>query len=194
MLRYVVLLMTAIGLLAGRMDARAEEVSGQVLLAGRGAARLAVVSLQGDHKAEPLAHAVMDQRDKTFIPHVLVVTRGTTVQFPNNDTVFHNVFATFEARRFDLGLYPRGATRTVRFDKPGLVAIMCNIHAEMSAYILVVDTPYYAVTDKQGRFRISHAPPGTYTLRVWHESGATETRTVTIKPQQAPWTLTLARK
>src|SRR5579871_2944791 len=121
MLRYVVLLMTAIGLLAGRMDARAEEVSGQVLLAGRGAARLAVVSLQGDHKAEPLAHAVMDQRDKTFIPHVLVVTRGTTVQFPNNDTVFHNVFATFEARRFDLGLYPRGATRTVRFDKPGLV-------------------------------------------------------------------------
>jgi plastocyanin len=169
-------------------------VSGQVALAGKGAAREAVVTLEGEKKAAPMAKAVVDQRDKTFLPHVSVVTRGTTVQFPNNDTVFHNVFAYFNAKKFDLGMYPRGATKRVTFDKPGLVALLCNVHSEMSAYIVVVDTPYYAVTDRQGHFRIQNVAPGTYSLRVWHESGASLTQPLTVKAEDTPLNLTLARK
>ncbi|HZP83211.1 MAG TPA: carboxypeptidase regulatory-like domain-containing protein [Chthonomonadaceae bacterium] len=169
-------------------------VSGQVALAGKGAAREAVVTLEGEKKAAPMAKAVVDQRDKTFLPHVSVVTRGTTVQFPNNDTVFHNVFAYFNAKKFDLGMYPRGATKRVTFDKPGLVALLCNVHSEMSAYIVVVDTPYYAITDRQGHFRIGNVAPGTYTLRVWHESGAALTQSFTVKAEDTALNLTLARK
>ena len=88
-----------------------------------------------------------------FLPHVSVVTAGTLVHFPNDDTVFHNVFAYFQAKKFDLGMYPRGATKSVTFDKPGLVVLLCNVHSDMSAYIMVVDTPYYAVTDKRGQYR-----------------------------------------
>jgi len=176
------------------VGARAVDVSGQAALAGRGPARGAVVFLEGGKKAAPMAKAVMDQRGKQFIPHVLVVTVGTTVQFPNNDTVFHNVFAYFNAKKFDLGMYPRGATRTQTFDRPGLVAVLCNVHSEMSAYIMVVDTPYFAVTDKQGRFRIKSVPPGSYTLRAWHESGAVLTQAVTVKAEDTLLDLTLARK
>jgi plastocyanin len=150
--------------------------------------------LEGEKKAAPMAKAVVDQRDKMFQPHVSVVTRGTTVQFPNNDTVFHNVFAYFNAKKFDLGMYPRGATKRVTFDKPGLVALLCNVHSEMSAYIVVVDTPYYAITDKQGHFRIQNVAPGSYTLHAWHESGATLTQTVTVKAEDSALKLTLARK
>jgi plastocyanin len=121
---------------------------------GNGGAREAVIYLEGGQKAVPLPHAMVDQRNKTFVPHVSVVTVGTTVRFPNDDTVFHNVFAYFQAKRFDLGIYPRGASKSETFDKPGLVALLCNIHSNMSAYIVVVDTPYYAVSDSSGRFLI----------------------------------------
>lgn len=181
-------------LLAVANGAQAADVSGQAFLAGKRTAREAVVYLQGEKKAAPMAKAVVDQREKTFIPHVSVVTCGTTVQFPNNDTVFHNVFAYFEATKFDLGMYPRGATKKVTFKKPGLVALLCNVHSEMSAYILVVDTPYFAVTDREGRFHLRNVPPGTYTLHAWHESGATLTQTVIVKAQEAALTLDLTRK
>ncbi len=173
--------------------AHAAGVTGRVTLA-RGTAGEAVVYLEGSAPARPLTHAIVDQRDKMFEPHVLVVTRGTTVRFPNNDTVFHNVFAYFQAKKFDLGMYPRGATKSITFDKTGLVVLLCNVHSDMSAYIMVVDTPYYAVTDGQGRFRLPNVPPGAYTLHAWHESGAMLTQTVTIGGQTAPLTLTLARK
>jgi hypothetical protein len=122
-----------------------------------------------------------------------VITPGTTVQFPNNDTVFHNVFAYFEAKRFDLGMYPRGATRSVTFEKPGVVSVLCNVHPQMSAFIVIVDTPYYAAADRDGSFRIKGVPPGTYTLRAWHESGARLERTVTVGADAAPLSLTLER-
>jgi plastocyanin len=170
------------------------DVTGQVTLAGKGAAREAVVYLEGGKSSAPMTKAVVDQRDKLFQPHVSVVTVGTTVQFPNNDTVFHNVFAYFHAKKFDLGMYPRGATRSVTFDKKGLVSILCNIHSDMSAYVLVVDTPYYAVTDKQGRFTLRDVPPGTYTLRGWHESGAVLSQSLTVKAGDTAVTLTLAKK
>jgi plastocyanin len=171
----------------------ADGLSGQVIL-GRGPAREAVVTLESDKKAAPLSHAVIDQRDKTFIPHVTVVTTGTTVQFPNHDSVFHNVFAYFNAKKFDLGMYPRGASKTVTFEKKGLVSLLCNVHSEMSAYILVVDTPYYAVTDKQGRYQLKNVPAGNYVLHAWHESGASVTQTITVNGDSGTLNLTLARK
>jgi len=167
-------------------------VTGRVVLPeGRGAGRWSVVWLQGSAHAAPLRRAMIDQRDKTFVPHVLVITPGTTVQFPNNDTVFHNVFAYFEAKRFDLGMYPRGATRSVTFEKPGIVSVLCNVHPQMSAYIVVVYTPYYAVADRDGSFQIKGVPPGTYTLHTWHESGARLERTITVGADVAPLALTL---
>jgi hypothetical protein len=136
---------------------------------------------------------MVDQRNKMFIPHVSVVTQGTTVQFPNDDTVFHNVFAYFQAKKFDLGMYPHGASKSVHFDKAGLVVLQCNIHSDMSAYIMVVDTPYYAVTDAQGRFHIANVPDGTYTLHAWHESGAALTQAFVVKSGMADVHLALSR-
>ena len=184
-------IVAAAALLSLGLSAGAAEMSGQVLLPGKRPAGDAVVYLEGGLKAAPMAKATVDQRDKTFVPHVSVVTLGTTVRFPNNDSVFHNVFAYFQAKKFDLGMYPRGASKKVTFDKTGVVSIMCNVHSDMSAYIMVVDTPYFAVTDKNGRFRIPNVPPGTYTLHGWHESGATVTQTVTARPGLS---LTLARR
>lgn len=174
--------------------AQGAEVTGTAALTGKGATRNVVVILEGAKKAEPLAKAVVDQRNKVFLPHVTVVTLGTTVEFPNNDTIFHNVFAYFNAKKFDLGMYPRGATKRVTFDKAGVVSILCNIHSEMSAYIYVSESPYYAITDKKGKFKMADVPPGTYTLRGWHESGATFTQTVTIKGDTADLNLALAKK
>ena len=159
-----------------------------------GAAGGAVVYLDGPrlHSA-PLPKAVVDQRDKVFSPHVSVITRGTTVRFPNDDSVFHNVFAYFQAKKFDLGMYPRGTSKSQTFDKTGLVVLLCSIHSYMSAYIMVVDTPCYTVCDGKGHFRLPPVPPGTYTLSAWHESGATLTRTVTVGGANAPLSLMLAK-
>src|SRR5205085_10932427 len=115
------------------------------------------------------ARAVMDQRNRTFIPHVMAVQVGTQVQFPNHDTVFHNVFSYREGKRFDLGLYPVGKTRIVTFDRPGLVRIFCNIHSNMSAFLWVLENSYFAVTDRSGQFRIDDVPAGERVVRVWHE-------------------------
>lgn len=170
------------------------DFSGQAVRFGKGNAKDSVVYLEGTKKSEPMAKAMIDQRSKVFAPHVSIVTRGTTVHFPNNDTVFHNVFAYFNAKKFDLGNYPRGASRSVTFDRAGLVAILCNIHSEMSAYIMVVDTPYFAVTDSKGHFNIHNVPPGEYTLHAWHESGYTLQQRITVKEGQTAPTLTLTKK
>lgn len=115
------------------------------------------------------------QRNKSFEPHVLVVPVGSVVAFPNHDPFFHNVFSLFEGKRFDLGLYEAGSTRDVHFDKPGISYIFCNIHPEMSAVVVALDTPYYAVSDSRGQVVIANLPSGTYTLRVWYESALPET-------------------
>jgi len=175
-------------------NALAGDVAGRAIFAGKRPANEAVVYLEGGRKAAPMAKVVVDQRNKTFLPHVSVVTVGTTVVFPNHDTVFHNVFAYYNAKKFDLGMYPRGASKSVTFDKTGLVALLCNVHSEMSAYIMVVDTPYFAVTDRDGRFRLSNVPSGTYTLHVWHESGAMCTQTVTVTGGDCNVDLTLTRR
>jgi plastocyanin len=127
--------------------------------------------------AAPRADAprvVLDQRNLTFIPHVLVVRVGTTVDFPNNDRVFHNVFSFRDGKRFDLGMYPVGTMRRVLFDQPGLSRIFCNIHPNMAAYVLTVNTPYFARADDTGAFTIAGVPPGTYTYHAWRPGAAAE--------------------
>jgi plastocyanin len=161
-------------------SASAADVTGNIQLANGSGAKNAVVWLSGAEKSKPMKNAMVDQRDMRFIPHVSVVTVGSTVRFPNDDTVYHNVFAEFDAKKFDLGMYPRGSTKTIKFDKPGMVALFCSVHSEMGAYIMVVDTPYYAVTDGAGHFRIKDVTPGDYVVHVWHESGQTTKKNVTI--------------
>jgi len=117
------------------------------------------------------------QKDKSFQPHILVVPVGTLVEFPNRDPFFHNVFSLFEGKRFDLGLYEAGSTRDVLFDKPGISYIFCNIHAEMSAVVIALTTPYYGISNHKGMVTISNVPPGRYTLHTWYETALPETLT-----------------
>lgn len=113
--------------------------------------------------------AQLVQRNKTFEPHTLMVQVGTLVQFPNKDPLFHNVFSLFDGKRFDLGLYEAGSTNSVRFDRPGVSFLFCNIHAEMSAVVIAVPTPFYALSDRSGRVTIPNVPNGRYRLQVWYE-------------------------
>jgi len=114
------------------------------------------------------------QRNKTFEPHVLIVPLGTLVEFPNQDPFFHNIFSLYDGRRFDLGLYESGTKRSVKFDRPGVSFLFCNIHAEMSAVVLSVDTPYFALSDRNGNVTIRNVPDGRYEMHVWYERSATE--------------------
>ena len=125
------------------------------------------------------------QRHKTFEPHVLVVQVGTLVAFPNRDPFFHNIFSLYDGKRFDLGLYEAGTTRSVLFDRPGVSFLFCNIHAEMSAVIVAVDTRYFGLSDRSGHVMIPNLPEGRYQLNVWYERSLPEilrglTRVVTI--------------
>jgi plastocyanin len=126
-----------------------------------------------DHPAAPPTAAAgipqLVQRNKAFEPHVLVVQAGTTVQFPNKDPFFHNVFSLFNGKRFDLGLYEAGSSRSIRFDRAGVSFLFCNIHEEMSAIIVAVDSPYFALSDRAGNATISKVPDGRYGMHVWYE-------------------------
>ena len=122
----------------------------------------------------------MDQRNERFDPHVLAIVAGTTVDFPNSDPTYHNVFSLSKTKRFDLGRYAAGRSKAVRFDQPGIVRVFCDIHSHMSAYILVFSHRYFAVTDEDGRYRIDNVPPGTYSVVAWHESLPSDTRRVNV--------------
>lgn len=126
------------------------------------------------------AHAVMDQRNETFVPHLLAITTGTTVDFPNSDRIYHNVFSLSKTKSFDLGRYAAGHSRSITFDRPGIVRVFCDIHSHMNAFILVFAHRYFAVTDAEGRYHLDNVPPGTYTVVMWNEAWPQETRQVTI--------------
>jgi len=131
-----------------------------------------VISLAGVGK--PASHVTdvhvkMIQKDKKFIPHILAVAAGTFVDFPNDDPIFHNAFSSYSGEIFDLALYPPGTSRTVQFSRPGIVRVFCNIHSAMSAVIVVLPTPYFATTGRDGAFHIPNVPTGEYQLSVFHE-------------------------
>jgi plastocyanin len=120
-------------------------------------------------------HERMVQKNKTFLPHVLPVAVGSTVDFPNLDPIFHNAFSNFNGQIFDVSLYPPGTSKSVVFRKAGVVRVFCNIHPSMSAVIVVVDTPYFALTDRAGRYTIPDVPAGAYRWSVFHERATPET-------------------
>jgi plastocyanin len=127
------------------------------------------------------AHAVMDQRNETFSPHVLAITTGTIVDFPNSDRIYHNVFSLSKTTSFDLGRYAAGRSKSIRFDRPGIVRVFCEIHSHMSAFILVFSHPFFTLTDSEGRYRLDNIPPGTYTVVAWHEGDSSDPASVMVQ-------------
>jgi plastocyanin len=126
-------------------------------------------------RPDPTVHGLMAQKLKAFVPHVLAIPAGTSVDFPNFDPIFHNAFSSFSGQVFDVGLYPPGRSRTVTFKREGVVRVFCNIHSTMSAVIVVLNTPWFAVSDKAGHFSIPDVAPGTYLLHVYHERALPQT-------------------
>ena len=128
--------------------------------------------------------AKMSQRDEQFAPHILPVYRGATVDFPNDDDVFHNVFSLSSAKTFDLGRFPKGSSKSDVFDKVGTVQVFCHIHSDMSAIVLVLENPHFAVPNDAGRYSIEGVPPGDYTVVGWHERIKPVTRTVHVSANE----------
>src|SRR5215470_3182645 len=124
--------------------------------------------------------AVMDQRGERFVPHVLAITTGTTVDFPNSDHIYHNVFSLSKTKPFDLGRYAAGHSKPMRFDRPGIVRVFCEIHSHMNAFVLVFSHPFFSLTDNDGRFHIDNIPSGTYNVIAWNEGVQSEARAITV--------------
>ena len=131
-----------------------------------------------EQRDEP--RAKLDQRNEAFVPHVLAIVAGTTVDFPNNDKTYHNVFSLSPIKPFDLGRYAVGRSKSIRFDRPGIIRVFCDIHSHMSAFILVFAHRHFAVTDDEGRYRLDNVPPGTYTVIAWNEATPTDSRRVVV--------------
>ncbi|HMD34416.1 MAG TPA: carboxypeptidase regulatory-like domain-containing protein [Vicinamibacterales bacterium] len=146
---------------------------------------------RGAFETTESGRAIMDQRNETFVPHILTITTGTTVDFPNSDRFFHNVFSLSKTKRFDLGRYAAGGSRSVTFDRPGIVRVFCEIHTHMSAFILVFSHPFFALTEPDGRYRIDNVPPGTYSVVAWHEGTATDPKPATIADADAELDFTI---
>ncbi len=128
----------------------------------------------------PQTRLEIQQLGETFLPHVLPVTVGSTVSFPNLDPIFHNVFSLSRPRTFDLGRYPQGETRTVTFNDPGVVPVFCHLHSDMSAVVLVLDTPWYTIPQPDGQYRITDLPAGDYRVTAWHERSDSVDTEITI--------------
>ena len=142
--------------------------------------------------ALPTSNQAIRQEHEEFLPRVLAVTRGSTVEFPNSDPVFHNVFSLASAASFDLGRYPMGRSKSATLAKAGLVKVYCHSHSQMHASILVLDHPYFTIPELDGTFRLTGVPPGSYTIAGWHERVGERTERVTVGAgQTASVTLSL---
>jgi len=171
-------------LLVSAPYAGAAEVAGKVTLAGgkeRADASNTVVWIEGARRAAGAAKGQMRSSSKRFEPRVVAVSKSATVEFPNADPIYHNVFSVSGANRFDLGLYRSGSSKSKTFDQPGLVRIYCNIHPQMVGFVMVVDSDFVAVTGPDGAFRFDNVPPGPYVVRAWNEEGSEVSVPVTVR-------------
>ena len=130
-------------------------------------------------------HAEIRQRNETFVPRVVAVPVGSEVDFPNDDPIYHNVFSLSRTRTFNLGRYPRGESRRVRFDKPGIVKVFCDIHSHMSATVIVLNHPWFAIPDENGRYDLAGVPPGEHQVTAWHERLGETTTAVKVESGRA---------
>jgi plastocyanin len=133
----------------------------------------------------PRTRERLDQRNETFVPHVLAIRTGTVVDFPNNDRIYHNVFSLSPTRRFDLGRYAVGKSKSVRFDRPGVVRVFCDIHSHMNAFIVVFAHRFFTLTRADGEFELPAVPPGSYTVAGWYEGEVRTSRPVTVRAGEA---------
>jgi plastocyanin len=178
----------------------AGEIKGKVTVHGlKSAENIAVWvdAISGKKFDAPAKPAVADQKHMTFVPHVLVVLKGTTVQFLNSDPVGHNVYWPSIDRNkklaHNMGTWPEGQQKSFTFNDLGVAPLLCNVHPEMSGYIVVVPTPYFAVTDKDGNFEIKDVPDGSYTLKAWSEAGKPASQSVSVSGGSASADITVTK-
>src|SRR5271167_1478561 len=171
-----VLLVTALSIAA-----MAGSIEGKV---STGKSVVYVDTIQGKTFPAPSQQPVMDQKGLVFSPHVMVVQQGTTVEFLNSDNVQHNVFwpsiSGNKKLTHNLGTWPKGEKRPFKFDNPGVVSLLCNVHPEMAGYIIVSPTSYFAETDASGNYKIENVPDGSYTVTAWHEGAKNQSKPVTV--------------
>ena len=161
---------------AGTINGKVSGVSGETVVY--------VDVVQGKTFPAPTNHPLVDQKGLMFTPHITVVQQGTTVDFQNSDSVAHNVFWTSvggnKKLTHNLGTWPKGEKRSFKFDNPGAVPLLCNVHPEMAGYIVVSPTPYFATTDKSGEYKIENVPDGSYTVTAWHEGAKGQSKPVAV--------------
>lgn len=179
---------------------KANEIKGKVSVQGiKSAENIAVYvdAIPEQRFPAPQEHVVIDQRKMAFIPHVVVVHQGTTVDFLNSDSVGHNVYwpsiSGNKKLSHNLGTWPKGEKKPFQFNDLGVASLLCNVHPEMSGYVVVVPTPYFAVTDKDGNFEIKNIPAGKYTLKTWSEDGKPTTQAVDVSGATATVELTVKK-
>ena len=178
----------------------AGEIQGKITAQGMKSAASIVVyvdALPGKNFDPPAQHQVVDQKKMTFIPHVIAVLKGTTVDFLNSDSVGHNVYwpsiGGNKKLAHNLGTWPQGVKKSFTFDELGPAPLLCNVHQEMSGYVVVVPTPYFAITDKEGNYAIKDVPPGSYTLKTWSEEAKPLSQPVQVTGASATVNLTVHR-
>ena len=174
---------TLLLILAGGIIAQAGTLTGRVT-GGRGAAVVYLDAIAGKTFAAPAKHLVMDQKSLLFQPHVVVIQTGATLDFLNSDNVAHNIFwpsiSGDKKQSHNMGTWPKGEIRSFKFDTPGIVPLLCNVHPEMSGFVVVVPTPYYAEVDASGAYKIDNVPDGTYTVTAWREGTKAQSKSVTL--------------
>lgn len=187
-LMMVMAVVTALSLTAsaGSIGGKVSGVSGESVVY--------VEAIAGKTFPAPTTKTVVDQKGLMFVPHVVTVEQGATVDFLNSDSVAHNVFWTAISGNkklgHNLGTWPKGEKRSFKFDNPGVVALLCNVHPEMAAYVIVAPTPYFAITDKSGEYKIENVPDGSYTVTAWHEGAKNQSKPVTVSGEgKADFTL-----
>jgi plastocyanin len=177
-----------IALLATCLAASAGVISGKVA-AAKGSSVVWVEAIPGKTFPAPAKTQLMDQKSLLFQPHVIAVQLGTTVEFLNSDKVQHNIFwpsiSGNKKLGHNLGTWPTGEKRSFKFDTPGVVSLLCNVHPEMSGFVIVSPTPYFALTDAEGNYKIADVPNGSYTVSAWHEGAKVQSKPVSVNGDAA---------